>query len=153
MRKRYDLNDDWLFSEVFEDGMKELSYDEKTMTPVRLPHTVKETPFDYFDESCYQMVSGYRRRFTAPEEWRGKHVELTFGGAAHEAVVYVNGAKALTHSCGYTAFTVDLTDKLNYGGENLIAVRLDSRENLNVPPFGSPTYSCARKAIRTRRNL
>ncbi|MBO4881235.1 MAG: glycoside hydrolase family 2 protein [Firmicutes bacterium] len=136
MRKRYDLNDDWLFSEVFEDGMKELSYDEGAMTPVRLPHTVKETPFDYFDESCYQMVSGYRRRFTAPEEWRGKHVELTFGGAAHEAVVYVNGAKALTHACGYTAFTVDLTDRLNYGGENLIAVRLDSRESLNVPPFG-----------------
>ncbi|MBO6052235.1 MAG: glycoside hydrolase family 2 protein, partial [Clostridia bacterium] len=136
MRKRYDLNDGWLFSERFEDAMTGSSYDENNMKQVRLPHTVKETPFDYFDESCYQMVSGYRRRLTAPKEWEGKHVELTFCGAAHEATVYVNGEKAAAHSCGYTAFTVDLTDRLTYGGENLIAVRLDSRESLNVPPFG-----------------
>ncbi|MBR5741391.1 MAG: glycoside hydrolase family 2 protein, partial [Firmicutes bacterium] len=101
-----------------------------------LPHTVKETPFDYFDESVYQMVSGYRRRFVAPEEWEGKHVSLTFEGAAHEATVYVNGEEALTHSCGYTSFTIDLTERLRYGAENTVAVRLDSRESLNVPPFG-----------------
>ena len=38
--------------------------------------------------------------------------------------------------CGYTAFTVDLTDNVLYGQDNLLCVRLDSRENLNVPPFG-----------------
>ena len=136
MRKRYDWNDGWLFSERFEDAMTEPAYDEDNMRPVRLPHTVKETPFDYFDESCYQMVSGYRRRFAAPKEWEGKRVAVTFCGAAHEAAVYVNGEKVLTHSCGYTAFTADLTDWLRYGEENLLAVRLDSRESLNIPPFG-----------------
>ena len=136
MRTRYDLNDGWLFSEAFEDGMRLADYDEREMRPVRLPHTVKETPFDYFDESVCQMVSGYRRRFVAPEEWEGKHVSLTFEGAAHEATVYVNGEEALTHSCGYTSFTIDLTDRLSYGAENTVAVRLDSRESLNVPPFG-----------------
>ena len=40
------------------------------------------------------------------------------------------------HHCGYTAFTVDLTDSVLYGQDNLLCVRLDSRENLNVPPFG-----------------
>ena len=40
------------------------------------------------------------------------------------------------HHCGYTAFTVDLTDNVLYGQDNLLCVRLDSRENLNVPPFG-----------------
>ena len=136
MRKRYDWNDGWLFSEQFEDAMTKPAYDEGNMRPVRLPHTVKETPFDYFDESCYQMVSGYRRRFAAPKEWEGKRAAVTFCGAAHEAAVYVNGEKILTHSCGYTAFTADLTDRLRYGEENLLAVRLDSRESLNIPPFG-----------------
>ena len=136
MRKRYDWNDGWLFSEQFEDAMTKSAYDEGNMRPVRLPHTVKETPFDYFDESCYQMVSGYRRRFAAPKEWEGKRVAVTFCGAAHEATVYVNGEMILTHSCGYTAFTADLTDRLRYGEENLLAVRLDSRESLNIPPFG-----------------
>ena len=136
MRKRLYLNDGWMFSETFEDGMIDLSFDESAMEQVRLPHTVRETPLDYFDESCYQMVSGYRKRFEAPKEWEGKHVELTFCGAAHEAAVYVNGSEVLTHSCGYTAFTFDLSERLDYGGENLITVRLDSRESLNVPPFG-----------------
>ena len=40
------------------------------------------------------------------------------------------------HHCGYTAFTVDLTDSVLYGQDNLLCVRLDSREILNVPPFG-----------------
>ena len=40
------------------------------------------------------------------------------------------------HHCGYTAFTVDLSAYANYGQDNVLCVRLDSREDLNVPPFG-----------------
>ena len=40
------------------------------------------------------------------------------------------------HSCGYTAFTVDLTSALHPGQKNVVAVRCDSREDLNIPPFG-----------------
>ena len=40
------------------------------------------------------------------------------------------------HSCGYTAFTVDLTSALHLGQKNVVAVRCDSREDLNIPPFG-----------------
>lgn len=40
------------------------------------------------------------------------------------------------HSCGYTAFTVDLTSALHLGQKNVVAVRRDSREDLNIPPFG-----------------
>ena len=52
------------------------------------------------------------------------------------AEVYINGKPAGTHHCGYTAFTMDITDLIEYGKENLITVRLDTRETLNVPPFG-----------------
>ena len=40
------------------------------------------------------------------------------------------------HGCGYTAFTVDLTESLRLGEQNVVAVRCDSREDLNIPPFG-----------------
>ena len=40
------------------------------------------------------------------------------------------------HGCGYTAFTVDLTAALRLGQKNVVAVRCDSREDLNIPPFG-----------------
>jgi len=104
--------------------------------PVRIPHTVKVTPLNYFDAHEYQMVSYYKRTLEVPEEWRGKRVFVTFDAVAHEAEVSVNGTLAATHRCGYTAFTVELTEYLRYGGENLLEVKCDSRETLNIPPFG-----------------
>ena len=136
MTHRLYLNDDWLFTEQFEDSLAAPGYPENTLQPVRLPHTCKETPFHYFDESIYQMVSGYRRHLQIPADWQGKHILLTFEGAAHDSTVFCNGKKVGEHHCGYTAFTVDLTDNVLYGQDNLLCVRLDSRENLNVPPFG-----------------
>lgn len=136
MTHRFYLNDDWLFTEQFEDSLAAPEYLENTLQPVRLPHTCKETPFHYFDESLYQMVSGYRRHLQVPADWQGKRILLTFEGAAHDSTVFCNGKKVGEHHCGYTAFTVDLTDNVLYGQDNLLCVRLDSRENLNVPPFG-----------------
>ena len=136
MTHRFYLNDDWLFTEQFEDSLAAPEYPENTLQPVRLPHTCKETPFHYFDESLYQMVSGYRRHLQVPADWQGKRILLTFEGAAHDSTVFCNGKKVGEHHCGYTAFTVDLTDNVLYGQDNLLCVRLDSRENLNVPPFG-----------------
>ena len=136
MTHRFYLNDDWLFTEQFEDSLMAPEYPENTLQPVRLPHTCKETPFHYFDESLYQMVSGYRRHLLIPADWQGKRILLTFEGAAHDSTVFCNGKKVGEHHCGYTAFTVDLTDNVLYGQDNLLCVRLDSRENLNVPPFG-----------------
>ena len=136
MRKRIYLNDGWKFSEVYEEGMCYPAYDESQMTNVRLPHTCKELPFHYFDEEMYQMVSGYRKGLQVPEDWAGRRVILTFEGVAHECEVFINGKKAYEHHCGYTAFSVDISDMLNYGVENLLTVRVDSRENLNIPPFG-----------------
>lgn len=136
MTHRLYLNDDWLFTEQFEDSLMAPEYPENTLQPVRLPHTCKETPFHYFDESLYQMVSGYRRHLLIPADWQGKRILLTFEGAVHDSTVFCNGKKVGEHHCGYTAFTVDLTDSVLYGQDNLLCVRLDSRENLNVPPFG-----------------
>lgn len=136
MTHRLYLNDDWLFTEQFEDSLVAPEYPENTLQPVRLPHTCKETPFHYFDESLYQMVSGYRRHLQIPADWQGKQILLTFEGAAHDSTVFCNGKKVGEHHCGYTAFTVDLTNNVLYGQDNLLCIRLDSRENLNVPPFG-----------------
>ncbi len=132
------INNDWKFAPEFSGDMVSQGYDDHEMLTVRLPHTVKETPFHYFDESIYQMVSTYRKELTLDENWLGKRVFLTIGAAAHEAELHVNGEKVLTHSCGYTSFTAELTNLLDWseGAKNVIAIRCDSRESLNVPPFG-----------------
>lgn len=136
MAERIYINNDWRFYPEYHVCMTECSYDDGQWEKVRIPHTCAEVPLHYFDESIYQMESCYRRHFTAPEEWKGRRVLLTIDGAAHESEVFLNGHSLGRHCCGYTAYTVDLTDALVYGGENVLAVRVDSRENLNIPPFG-----------------
>lgn len=136
MQKRIYLNDDWCFTECFSEKIFDKDFAEDGMRTVRLPHTCKETPLHYFDEHIYQMVSGYRRIIEAPEVWSGQKVILTIDGAAHESEVFLNKESLGVHSCGYTAFSVDLTEKLHYGEANVLVVRVDSRETLNIPPFG-----------------
>lgn len=128
MRQHIDLNRDWEFTERFDDF--------SSPAIVSLPHTCRETPYDYFDESAYQMVCGYRRRIAAPREWAGKRVFLCVGAAGHSAEVYLDGVKLGEHHCGYTAFRVELTDALKIGGENELTIKVDSRETQNIPPFG-----------------
>lgn len=136
MGDRIYLNDGWKFTDRYEDAMQKPGYDDGKMVSVRLPHTCKETPFHYFDEHIYQMVSGYRRKIEVPREWKGRRAILTIDGAAHKSEVFINGKKAGEHRCGYTAFSMDITELLDYGKENLLTVKVDSREELNQPPFG-----------------
>ena len=134
---RIDINNDWLWSSEFTDEMTMPSYEGgKDMENVRIPHTVKVTPLNYFDAEVYQMVSCYRKTFDVPSDWKDKKVFVTFDAVAHEAEVFINGVSAAKHSCGYTAFTAELTPYLKFGEKNVIAVKCDSRESLNVPPFG-----------------
>ena len=63
------INDNWIFEERYTDRLLGDDYQSESAQTVRLPHTCKETPFHYFDESLYQMVCGYRKVWKVPEEW------------------------------------------------------------------------------------
>ena len=117
------------FSQEFVKGLGDAQ-------SVRLPHTTAELPLHYADHNAYQMICGYRRNLHIDPKLQGKRLFLQFDGAAHIATVYVNGKETVTHRSGYTAFRVEITDLVNYGEDNLIAVRLDSTENPEIPPFG-----------------
>ena len=103
---------------------------------VRLPHTLQEFPQHYTDHNGYQMVCGYRRKLELPKELEDRHIFLQFDGAAHVATVYLNGVELTTHRCGYTGFRVEITEAIVRDSENLLAVKLDTTENPEVPPFG-----------------
>ena len=135
MAERIDWNRGWEFTPRFDDAFLRGEPCEGVET-VSLPHTCRETPYHYFDESEYQMVCGYRRLLSVPEAWRGKRVFLCVGAAGHSAEVYVDGVKRGEHRCGYTAFRVELTEALRPGQYAWIVIRVDSRESQDIPPFG-----------------
>ena len=118
------LNDNWLFHPEGEET-----------SVVRIPHTVKEIPFHYFSEKSYQMISYYEKEIEIKEEWLDKAIILEVGAVAHDAVLYINDKEVLSHHSGYTAFSIDIAPYVNKGG-NKIKIKVDSRESLNVPPFG-----------------
>ena len=128
------IDNGWRFTKVWTDDF--LNGNDENTCEVRIPHTVKELPLHYIDHYAYQMVSGYRKKLTIPKEAEGKRIFLRFDGAAHIATVYVNGKQLYTHMGGYTAFKVEITDYVKAGDECVIAVKLDSTENKEVPPFG-----------------
>ncbi|MBR6093841.1 MAG: glycoside hydrolase family 2 protein [Lachnospiraceae bacterium] len=136
MEQRIYLNNGWYFSDAYHAGMEKTDYRYEEETPVRIPHTVAVTPLHYFDEHEYQKISAYFKTFNVPAAWMDKDVYLTFDGVAHSCVVYINGKVAGEHFCGYTALTLNIKDLLDYGHENLIMVRVNSREDQNIPPFG-----------------
>ena len=105
----------WEFTEQWsEDFLR----GEGEAVSVRLPHTVRESPLHYAGPQDYERISGYRRSLDIPESDRGQRLFLQFDGAAHIAAVYVNGTLCAEHRCGYTAFRVEITELVNYGGEN-----------------------------------
>jgi len=134
MRQIIPINNDWLFSEDFRPEYTK-NKDFPQFQKVRIPHTVKETPLHYFDEHIYQMESCYQKIIPYDAGWAGKRIYLAFDGVGHDSTVYVNGAEIGSHHCGYTGFRFEITEALTEG-DNLITVRVDSGENLNVPPFG-----------------
>ena len=129
---KYSLCNSWEFVYQWSDSF---GRGEGNGTAVRIPHTVTEMPLHYSDHKAYQTVCGYRRTLSFFEEMRNKRLFLQFDGAAHIATVFVNGQELATHRCGYTAFRVEITEALR-AGENCIAVRLDTTENPQIPPFG-----------------
>ena len=136
MSLRIELNRGWSFTDDFSDAF--LRGESVTaLQEVELPHTCRETPFDYFDEGLYQMVCGYRRTISVPQDWTGKRVFLRIGAAGHSAEVFLNGVRIAEHHCGYTAFSAELTELLTPGKDALLVIRVDSREDQDIPPFGN----------------
>ncbi|MEV1290503.1 AbfB domain-containing protein [Micromonospora sp. NPDC049679] len=62
----------------------------------------------------------YRRTFTTPAAWSGRHVKLNFGAVTWETRVWVNGTPVGTHTGGYDAFSFDITAALRPGGNEII---------------------------------
>src|SRR2546421_7273735 len=130
------MNRNWRFSAQRVDNATARNFDDSGFEQVTIPHTNKKLPWHSFDEKSYQFVSIYRRSFKLPPEARDRHVFIDFDGAMTASTVWINGNKLGEYKGGYTPFSFELTPHINWDGENLLAVELDSSERADIPPFG-----------------
>jgi len=103
---------------------------------VTLPHTAFIEPA-VVSGNQWTGICWYRKIFKAEKKLRHRQTALLFDGAMHDAIIYLNGVVISRHTGGYLPFFVDLSNDLRYGDENEILVRLDNRENPQIPP-GKP---------------
>lgn len=104
---------------------------------VALPHPARyeqelNPAINQFTGICY-----YRKQFFIPSNYKNKQLYLHFEGAMQAASVWINGKFVTQHQGGYLPFDVQLNNYVNPYSKNEIIVRLDNRDNINVPP-GKP---------------
>jgi beta-galactosidase len=128
------MNRNWLFSASVADGAH--AKDDSSYERVTIPHTTVRLPWHSFDEKSYEFVSSYRRHFKLPAGTRGQHVFVDFEGAMTASTVWINGTRLGEYKGGYTPFSFELTPYLDFDGDNVLAVDLDSSERADIPPFG-----------------
>lgn len=131
MRIVRSFNNDWLFTpEKVEADTADGRFESVT-----LPHSNKLFSQHFVDNTDYQFISTYRKRFTISEDVTGKRIFLDFDGAMLVSTVYLNGVLLGEHKGGFSPFSFDITEHVS-PGENLLTVHLDSTEREDVPPYG-----------------
>ena len=81
----------------------------------------------------------YRRSFTVPPAWQGRHVILHFGAVDFESEVYVNGKSVGVHRGGYDPFIYDITSYLKTGDAQELIVRVFDPTDNGGQPRGKQT--------------
>ncbi|GAB4251733.1 MAG: hypothetical protein Kow00109_27390 [Acidobacteriota bacterium] len=131
----------------------ELGFDDSGWESIRLPHDwAIRGPFDpqadgYAGKLPWRGLGWYRKIFPVPAADQGHRYLLIFDGVMAFPAVYVNGAKAGEWDYGYTPFWLDITPYLRFGGENVLVVRVDTRQHGTRWYPGAGIYRKARLAV------
>ncbi len=121
----------------YGDGPAAADFDDRAWRVIDLPHDwAVEMPFDNKGSHSHgykavgrafpeNSVGWYRKKFFVPNSDLGRRIVVEFDGVHRDSRLFLNGFYIGTEHSGYSSFQYDITDYLNYGGDNTIAVRVD----------------------------
>lgn len=150
-RIRYSINkNEWKFYCGEKADAFKKSFNDSEWLSVTIPHdfnggidgvnnTVFLGRFDFKNDPdkrlMYKGAGWYRTKFSIDKQYTGKKIFIEFEAVSLEAKVWVNGKEVGQHKGGYTGFTIDITDFVKPGTENLLVVRADNTNNPAVAPW------------------
>jgi beta-galactosidase len=144
-RSRESFNLGWKFVKYFNasneavttdkepENMQLPAVNDNTWRSLDLPHDwAIEGPFsDTLENNTgllpWKGIGWYRKHFNISETDKDKRIYIDFDGAMANAKVWLNGKYVGEWPYGYTSFRIDLTPFVVFGKENIIAVRLDTK--------------------------
>ena len=123
---------------IHNEGPYVANFNDSTWQEVKVPHDWV-TILPYADVASHShgyktvgykypetSVGWYRKTINIPACDLGKHIALQFDGIFRNARVWFNGFYMGTEPSGYATQVYDVTEYVNYGGDNLICVRADA---------------------------
>jgi beta-galactosidase len=147
------FDDGWRFFRGDVANAENFDFNDNHWRNINLPHDWSiedlpgtKSPFDanaVSGESSGYTVGGigwYRKTFDVPSSEKGKRFIISFDGVYCNAEVYLNGKLLGRHPHGYTPFYFDLTTNLNFGGSNVIAVKVNNEGKNSRWYSGSGIY-------------
>src|SRR5579883_1982040 len=125
----------WRFLKADAPGAEAPAFNDTAWRAIDLPHDWSiEGPFDPQNPTrgagafLPAGIGWYRKTFTVPTADRGKRIFVDFDGVMANSDVWINGFHLGKRPYGYVSFRYELTDHLNFGKPNTIAVRADNSQ-------------------------
>ena len=122
----------------YGDGAAAQKFEDRTWREVDLPHDwAAELPLSPEAGHSHgyrtigwkypeNSVGWYRKKFQIAKSDYGRKISIQLDGIHRNATVWVNGFYLGNEKSGYASTSYDMTDYLNYGGENTIAIEVDA---------------------------
>jgi len=131
------FDSNWKFHRGGAQFAEQPGFDDSSWRKLDLPHdwSIEDLPgtTSPFNRDAISQVSGgfttggtgwYRKTFNLSEEQKNKRFVLLFEGIYMNSELWLNGVSLGNHPYGYTSFWFDITDKVKFGSENIIAVKV-----------------------------
>jgi beta-galactosidase len=135
-RADYNFNPGWKFIREDVAGAEQIAFDDSKWMDVSAPHTYNDVDSytDFIshsggDRHAWTGITWYRKHFKLPAGAKGGKVILEFEGLKQAGRFWVNGKLVGRFENGITACGLDLTDFVNFDGDNVIAVKVDNSNN------------------------
>ncbi|MGV8814505.1 MAG: sugar-binding domain-containing protein [Gelidibacter sp.] len=133
-REVFSMNAAWRFHKGAMANAEVSDLNDSTWSVVNLPNGIEYLPEDASGGANYQGEVWYRKHFTPDSGLKGKKLFLHFEAIMGKSKVYVNGKLLKEHFGGYLPVIVDITEHLNWGKDNVIAVWADNSNDPAYPP-------------------
>ena len=133
-----DFTADWAFCLTDDSAAAQPGFDDSAWRRLNLPHDwaiegdfSQDNPSGTGGGALPGGIGWYRKTFTVPLSDQGKRIYIDFDGVYMSSTVYINGHVLGTRPYGYISFRYDLTPHIQWGKENVLAVRVDNAEQPN----------------------
>ena len=133
-REVYSMNPAWRFHKGAVESAETKEFNDKDWTVVSLPDGIEYLPTEASGCINYQGEVWYRKHFMPDAALKGKKLFLHFEAIMGKSKVFVNGKLLTEHFGGYLPVIVDVTDVLDWNGDNVIAVWADNSDDPSYPP-------------------